>query len=114
MLHQGPYIQITSSAPQCPNVFSSFIHVKFQALQRKFGQSIAQEVQKSIVLGQKSTVTYGQSNLNFFVNILILKDNSSFDQGLNMIHQGLLKIHQDSKVAKLGFCRKSQLNFDQA
>ena len=49
----------------------------------------------------------------FFVNILIFKYNSSFDQGLVMIHQGLLKIHQDSKVAKLGFCRKSQLNFDQ-
>ena len=29
-----------------------------------------------------------------------------------MIHQGFLKIHQDSKVAKLGFCKKSQLNFD--
>ena len=54
----------------------------------KFGQSIAQEAQKSTMLGQKSTVI--------------------------MIHQGLLKIHQDSKVAKLGFCRKSQLNFDQA
>ena len=50
---------------------------------------------------------------DFFVNILILKDNSSFDQGLIMIHQGFLKIHQDSKVAKLGFCRKSQLNFEQ-
>ena len=31
-----------------------------------------------------------------------------------MIHKGLLKIHQEPKVAKLGFCRKSQLNFDQA
>ena len=51
---------------------------------------------------------------DFFVNIPILKDISSFDQGLIMIHQGLLTIHQDSKVAKLGFCRKSQLNFDQA
>ena len=51
---------------------------------------------------------------DFFVNILILKNISSFDQGLIMIHQELLTIHQDSKVAKLGFCRKSQLNFDQA
>ena len=51
---------------------------------------------------------------DFFVNILILKYIPSFAQGLIMIHQGLLKIHQDSKVAKLGFCRKSQLNFDQA
>ena len=50
----------------------------------------------------------------FFANILILKGISSFDQGLIMIHQWLLQIHQDSKVAKLGFCRKSQLNFDQA
>ena len=42
------------------------IHVKFQALQRKFGQSIAQRVQKSTVLGQKSTVTYKQSNFKIF------------------------------------------------
>ena len=56
---------------------------------------------------------YSQTS-RFFVNIIILKYNSSFYQGLSMIHQGLLKIHQDSKVAKLGFCRKSQLNFDQA
>ena len=27
-----------------------------------------------------------------------------------MIHQGLLTIHQKPKVAKLGFCRKSQLS----
>ena len=51
---------------------------------------------------------------DFFVKIIILKDISSFYQVLIMIHQGLLKIHQDSKVAKLGFYRKSQLNFDQA
>ena len=31
---------------------------------------------------------------DFFVNILILKDISSFDQGLIMIHQGLLKIQK--------------------
>ena len=74
---------------------------------------MAQKVQKSTVLGQKSTVTYIPSNFKIFVNILIFRDISSFDQGLIMIHQGLLKIHQDSKVAKLGFCRKSQLNFDQ-
>ena len=58
------------------------------------------------MLGQKSTVTYKQSNIKIFVNILILKDISSFDQGLIMIHQGFLKIHQDSKVAKLGFVGK--------
>ena len=30
-------------------------------------------------------------------------------KGLIIIHQGLLKFHQDSKVAKLGFYNKSQL-----
>ena len=90
------------------------IYVKSQALQRKFSQSIAQKVQKSTVLGQKSNVTQIRANFKIFINILILKDISSFYQGLIMIHQGLLKIHQDSKVAKLGFCRKSQLKFDQA
>ena len=57
--------------------------------------------------------TYSQTS-RFLVKILLLKYISSFYQGLIMIHQGLLTIHQDSKVAKLGFCRKSQLNFDQA
>ena len=55
-----------------------------------------------------------QSKVKIFGQHLIFKPQSSFDQVLIMIHQGLLKIHQDSKVAKLGFCRKSQLNFDQA
>ena len=67
---------------------------------------------KSIVLGKKSTVTPYSKTSRFLANILILKYISSFDQGLIMIHQGLLIIHQDSKVAKLGFCRKSQLNFE--
>ena len=44
---------------------------------------------------------------DFLVNILILKYYSSFDQGLTMIPQGFLTIHQTPKVAKLGFCRKS-------
>ena len=52
--------------------------------------------------------------LHDFGQILILKYYSSFDQELIMIPQGLLTIHQNPKVAKLGFCRKSQLNFDQA
>ena len=66
------------------------------------------------MLGQKSTVTYIQSNLNIFCQHSHFEGYLSFYQGLIMIHQGLLKIHQDSKDAKLGFYRKSQLNFDQA
>ena len=44
----------------------------------------------------------------------MLKLLSSFDQGLIMIPQGMLQIHQNPKVAKLGFLSKSQPNFDQA
>ena len=50
----------------------------------------------------------------FLVNILIFKYYSLFYQGLIMIHQGLLITHKEPKVAKLGFYKKSQLNFDQA
>ena len=59
-------------------------------------------------------MTQIQSNFKIFCQHSHFEGYLSFDQGLIMIHQGLLKIHQDSKVAKLGFCRKSQLNFDQA
>ena len=86
-------------------------HTKFQDLQHKIAQS------KTLIALQSTAGakwSFDSQTSRFFVNILILKYISSFDQGLIMIHQGLLIIHQDSKVAKLGFCRKSQLNFDQA
>ena len=69
---------------------------------------------KSTMLGQKSNVAHIQSNFKIFGQHLILKPQTSFDQGLIMIYQGFLTIHQEPKVAKLRFCRKSQLNFDQA
>ena len=89
-------------------------HVKFQALYHKFAQSVAQTSENQLYW-TKSQIwsTYNQTS-RFLVNILILKYYSSFDQGLIMIHQGFLTIHQNPKVAKLGFYRKSQLNFDQA
>ena len=77
-----------------------------------------------IQLLKRSKIDYARTKVNrvpntvkpqdFLVKILILKYISSFDQGFIMIHHGLLIIHQEPKVAKLGFCRKSQLNFDQA
>ena len=79
-----------------------------------FAQSIAQMSENRLCLGKSQLwPTYSKTSI-FLVNILNLKYISSFDQGLIMIHQGLLIIHQEPKVAKLGFCRKSQLNFDQA
>ena len=69
---------------------------------------------KSTVLGQKSTMAHIQSSFKIFGQHYNLKYYSSFDQGLIMTPQGLLIIHQNPNVPKLGFCRKSQLNFDQA
>ena len=56
------------------------------------------------------TIDCGRAKVNYdlhtvkiqdvLVNILILKYISSFDQGLIMIHQGLLIILQDPKVTK--------------
>ena len=56
---------------------------------------------------------YSQTS-RFLVNINILKWLSSLDQGFIIIPQGMLQIHQNPKVAKLGFLNKSQPNFDQA
>ena len=66
------------------------------------------------MLGQKSTVSHIQSNFKIFGQHPHFEVLFIIYQGLIMIPQGLLTIHQNPKVAKLGFCRKSQLNFDQA
>ena len=86
----------------------------FHALHKKFAQSTAQMFENKLYqVKSQLGPTYSQTP-RFFVNILIFKDNSSFDQGLTIIPQGMLQIHQNSKVAKLGFLSKSQPNFDQA
>ena len=105
---------MTSISPQCPNMFSRSSMSNFKPCR---GSLLSQ-----LLKGPKIDCARAKVNCDLqtvkpqdvFVNIIILKDISSFDQWLIMIHQGFLKIHQDSKVAKLGFCRKNQFNFDQA
>ena len=90
------------------------IHVKFQAMQGKFAQSIAQRPKNRLCQGKRQLWPICSQTSRFLVKINILKLLSSFDQGFIIISQGMPHIHQNPKVAKLGFLRKSQPNFDEA
>src|ERR1043165_5743739 len=92
-------VYIASSDHHTSSYVSRDYHVKFQASQLKFAQSIAQMVENQLYwIKSQLWSTYSQTS-SFLVNIKILRAHSSFDQGLIMIHQGNSKV----KVTKLGF-----------
>src|ERR1044072_3081442 len=77
---------------------SKNLHVKFQALQLKFSQTIAQMVENQLYWTKSQLwSTYSQIS-SFLVNIKILKSHSSFDQRLIMIHQENSRFIKSQKV----------------
>ena len=85
---------------------SKILHVKFQALQVKFPQTVAQMVEKSVVLDKKSTVVNIQSNFiifgqhQYFEVIFIIWSRVDHDSSRKV------KIWSKVKVSKLGFFRQ--------
>ena len=81
---------MTSSSPQCTNMFSSSSMTNFKPCRRSL---VSQLLKRSKIDCARAKVNCDLQIVkpqDFFAKILIFKDNSSFYQGLIMIHQGLL------------------------
>src|ERR1051325_9461105 len=95
-----------SSDHHASSYVSRYHHVKFQASQLKFLQSISHMVENQLYWTKSQLWSIFSQTSSFLVNIKIFMSHSSFDQCLIMIHLENSKNDQKSKVSKLRFLKE--------
>ena len=83
-------------------------YAKFQDLQHKIAQS---KNPNGFTVNCRGKMVIWQSKVKIFVQHLILKPQTSFDQFLIMILKAWLKKSQDAKVSIFGQLKKSTANW---